>query len=136
MKSLFKIVSIATAALFLYLFAELFFRPDAFVEGLGLTSSVGTAVLCRRAAMFMLGIVVLMFGLRNLQVSTARQWVCLSTAFTLFGLSCIGTYHFFTESVNSSILIAITIESVLWILYAYVILLDRRFLKKQDGKNI
>lgn len=133
MKSLFKIVSIATATLFLYLFAELFFRPDAFVEGLGLDASVGTAVLCRRAAMFMLGIVVLMFCLRNLPASKIRQCVCLSTGSTLLGLSSIGTYHFFTNSVNSSILIAITIESILWILYAWIILHDRSTLKKQSS---
>lgn len=121
MKSLFKIVSITTSALFLYLFVQLLFMPDSFIKDLGLQPSEAGCVLARRASMFMLGISVLMFGARNLPHSKARQIICMATGITLFGLSCVGSYEFIRGTVNSSILIAITCETILWISFGIIL---------------
>jgi hypothetical protein len=127
MKSLYKIISIATSLLFIYLFLQLFFMSDSFVEGLGMEPSIASLVLARRAAMFMLGIAVLMFASRNLPPSKVRQIICLSTGITFLGLSCMGTYEFINGHVNSSIFIAIIIETILWISFGIILLKNRKF---------
>jgi hypothetical protein len=127
MKSLYKIISIATSLLFIYLFLQLFFMSDSFVKGLGMEPSIASLVLARRAAMFMLGIAVLMFTSRNLPPSKVRQIICLSTGITFLGLSCMGTYEFINGHVNSSIFIAIIIETILWISFGIILLKNRKF---------
>jgi hypothetical protein len=125
MKSFFKIVSIATSVLFVFLFSQLFFYSDSFVKNLGLDPSVASLVLSRRASIFMLGIAVLMFASRNLAPSKTRQIICLSTGITLFGLACMGGYEFIKGNVNSSVIIAMTIETILWFSYGIIIFKDR-----------
>jgi hypothetical protein len=125
MKLFFKIVSIATAVLFVYLFTQLFFISDSFVRGLGLEPSVASLVLSRRASIFMLGIAILLFASRNLPPSKTRQIICFSIGLTLFGLACMGSYEFVKGNVNSSIMIAITTETILWVSYGIIILKDR-----------
>jgi hypothetical protein len=72
-----------------------------------------------------------MFTLRNLPSSKVRQAGCLSVGATLLGLACMGTYELIKGSVNSSIVVATGIESVLWISYAIVAVMDR----KQQAKK-
>ncbi|MCF8363678.1 MAG: hypothetical protein K9G70_13755 [Prolixibacteraceae bacterium] len=130
MKSLYKIVSIVTSVLFFYLFSQLFFWSDSFVTDLGLEPSITSLVLARRASMFMLGLALLMFISRNLPVSKARQIICMSTGITLFGLAFIGTFEFIKGNVNSSIIIAITIETILWISYGIILIKDWKIEKQ------
>jgi len=127
-----KIVSIATSVLFIYLFSLLFFMSDSFVKDLGLEASLTSLVIARRAAMFMLGIAVLTFTSRNLPSSKVRQIICLSIGIQLFGLSCIGTYDFINGHVNASIIVAITIETILWLLYGIILIKDR----KVESRNV
>ena len=122
MKSLYKIVSVATSLLFLYLFVQLLFMPASFIKDLGLQPSEAGCVLARRASMFMLGISVLMFGARNLPNSKARQTICMATGITLFGLSCAGSYEYIKGTVNSSILIAIICETILWVFLGIILI--------------
>lgn len=76
--------------------------------------------------MFMLGISVLMFGARDLPHSKARQIICMATGIIMFGLSCMGGYEFIREAVNSSIFIAIIIETILWISFGIILLKNRK----------
>lgn len=133
MRTFFKIISIATSLLFIYLFLQLFFMSDSFVKGLGLEPSIASLVLARRAAMFMLGVAVLMFASRNLPSSKVRQIICISTGITFLGLSCMGIYEFINGHVNSSIIIAITIETILWVSYGIVIIKDRKSERINSG---
>jgi len=126
MKSFYKILSIATSLLFIYLFCLLFFMSDTLITDLGLEPSTATLVLGRRVAMFMLGIAVMMFASRNLSASSARQIICLSIGVTLFGLSCMGIYEFINGNVDSSISVSIVVETILWLSYGIVILKDRK----------
>jgi len=126
MKSPFKILCIVTSVLFLYLFSLLFFMSDSLVKDWGLEPSIASLVLARRAAMFMLGIAVLTFGSRNLPASKVRQIICLSIGITLLGLSCMGTYELINGHVNTSIIPAIVIETILWLLYGIVIITDQK----------
>jgi len=104
-----------------FLFVQLLFMPTSFIKDLGLQPSEAGSVLARRASMFMLGISVLMFGTRNLPHSKARQTICMATGITLFGLSCVGSYEFIRGTVNSSILIAIICETILWISFGIIL---------------
>jgi uncharacterized membrane protein len=122
MKSLYKIVSVATSILFIYLFVQLLFMPTSFIKDLGLQPSEAGSVLARRASMFMLGISALMFGTRNLPYSKTRQTICMATGITLFGLSCVGSYEYIKGTVNSSILIAIICETILWVCFGIILL--------------
>lgn len=124
--SFFKIVSIATSVLFIFLSFQLLFMTDSFVEDLGLQSSETASVLARRAAMFMLGISVLMFVSRNLNHSKERQIMCIATSITLFGLAFMGIYEFIRGTVNSSIFVAISIETVLWVSFGIILLKNRK----------
>jgi hypothetical protein len=122
----YKILSLATALLFVFLSIQLLFMTDSFISDLGLQSSEATSVLGRRAAMFMLGIAVLMFGSRNFLQSEARQLICLSTGVSLFGLSLVGLFEYFRGTVNSSIFVAIGIETVLWVAFGLLYLKGKR----------
>ena len=110
---LYNILCIATSVLFIFLFFQLILIPDDFVRSMGLQPAVATAVLARRAAMFMLGISTLLFCSKNLENLKARQSICLSTGITLIGLAFTGIYEHFMGTVNNSIFIAITIETIL-----------------------
>jgi hypothetical protein len=123
--NLFKIVCIATSVLFIYLSFQLLFMSDAFVIDLGQQPSEATPVLCHRAAMFMIGVSVLMFVSRNLSHSKARQMICLATGTTLFGLNFMGWFEFFRGTVNNSIFVAITIETILWVSFAIILFKNR-----------
>jgi hypothetical protein len=110
--NLFKISSIATSVLFIYLFYQLFFDSYSFVKDLGLQPSETVAILCRRTAMFMLGLSILMFLSKNLPHSKARQFICLSTGITMLGLASMGSTELIRGTVNSSMLAAISIETI------------------------
>lgn len=125
MKLFYKIISIATSALFIYLFVQLLFMPDSFIKDLGLQPSEAGPILGRRVSMFMLGVSVLMFGARNLPHSKARQVICMATGITLFGLSCMGSYEFIKGTVNSSIFIAIICETILWVSFGIILFKNR-----------
>jgi hypothetical protein len=60
----------------------------------------------------------------------ARQFICLSTGITMIGLACTGFYENIMGTVNSSIFIAITIETILGISFLII------FLKNRTTKNI
>lgn len=125
MRSFYKIVCIVTSVLFVYLAIQLLFMPDSFVQDLGLQPSLTATVLARRAAMFMLGVSVLMFASRNLHPAKARQIICMATGITLFGLSFMGSYEFIRGTVNASIFVAIITETILWISFGIIILKNR-----------
>jgi len=114
---LYKIAAFGTSLLFVFLFAQLFFTPVAFVEGLGLEATLTTSVLCRRAAMFMLGLAALLFGVRKLAHSSIRQTICLSTAIIMTGLACLSSFEMVRGTVNNSIWIAIIIETISAVLF-------------------
>lgn len=118
----FKIISILTSVLFVYLFFVLFIDPDSFLNDIGLQSSQTASIVGRRATIFMLGISVLMFGSRNLPHSKARQIICLSTGITMLGLACMGSMEFIRGTVNTSIFTSIIIETTLGISFAIIFL--------------
>ena len=109
----YKIVCIATSVLFIVLCLQLLLCPTSFVKDMGLQPSKATSVLARRASMFMLGLSILLFFSKSLPHSKARQFICISTGVTMIGLACMGSYERFMGTVNSSIFIAIVIETIL-----------------------
>ncbi len=109
----YNIICILTSALFAYLFFTLLFSTDSFIRDLGVQPCESSLIAGRRTSMFMLGISVLMFGSINLPNSRARQTICLAIGITMLGLACMGSYEFIRGSVNSSILTAVTIETLL-----------------------
>jgi len=129
--NLYKIACIATSVLFVYLSFQLLFMSDEFVTDLGQQPSEATAILSRRAAMFMLGVSVLMFSSRNLPASKARQMICLATGTTLSGLNFMGWCEFFRGTVNNSIFVAITIETALWVSFAIILFKNKRIKTQQ-----
>ena len=120
----YKCLCSATSVLFVFLALRLLLTPVEFAASVGLEPSVATSVLLRRAAMFMVGLAVLTFCARSLLDLQARRCVCLSTAVTMLGLACMGTYERLMGTVNASIFIAIGIESVLGL--SFLLLLLRR----------
>lgn len=114
---LYQFATMGTALLFVFLFAQLVFTPIAFVEGLGLEATATTSILCRRAAMFMIGLAALLFGARRLQHSQARQTISFSTALVMTGLACMSSIELIRGTVNSSIWIAIVIETLSTVLF-------------------
>lgn len=127
----FKILSAFTAVLFAYLFLTLLLNSENFLLDLGLQASEGAMILARRASMFMLGISVLMFNSINLPHSRARQNICLATGISMLGMSFMGIYELVRGSVNSSILVAIIIETLLWISFGIIYLKNSRSNKLQ-----
>ena len=134
MDRFYKGICIFTAVLFVYLFVQLFFLSDEFVKGLGLVPSVTSLVLARRVSMFMIGISALM--LTALSLTSKNRWIiCLPTGLTMFGLSCMGVYEYLAGHVNSSIFIAVTIESIIWISFAAIAIRDKTSRSIQMFRN-
>lgn len=121
----YKILCLFTGVLFVYLFFTLFLNSKNFLIDLGLDASEAAIVLTRRAAMFMLGISVLMFGSFKLTHSHARQMICVATGVSMLGLSIMGAYELNKGTVNSSILVAIVIETILWLSFGFVFFKNR-----------
>jgi hypothetical protein len=121
----FKIVCILTSALFAYLFFVLLFNSDSFLSSIGLPSSESTFILARRTSIFMLGISVLLYGIKNLPPSKARQTICLSTGITLIGLASMSSYELIKGTVNSSMLQAFIIETTLGTIFGLIYILNR-----------
>jgi len=125
MKSFYKILCIATSILFIYLFVLLFFMSDTFIKDIGLAPSLATLVLARRTAILMLGFSVLTFGSRNLLPSKERQIICLTIATIFLGLSCMGIFEFVQGNINASIIPPIVIETILWLSFGRMALLNK-----------
>lgn len=131
MKSLFKITSIAAALLFIFLFVQIFFTPEAFITGMGLTPDTASIVLMRRASLFMLGLSVLMFLSRNIPVSKDRIYLSISMSLIFFCLAINGSSGYIYGNYDSSIFIAVIIESVFGLAFVLNIILDRKSVKDQ-----
>ena len=122
----FKVVSTATAVLFSYLSAMCLFQSTGFVDDMGLSSTEATGILTRRGGMFMLGIAILAAGSRSLPHSAARQVICMAIAVPSLGLACLGSYELLRGTVNSSMLIAIGIETTLAVAYGVIVVANRK----------
>lgn len=131
-KNFYKMLCVFTGVLFTYLFLTLLLNSETFLIDLGLQPSVAAIILTRRASMFMLGIAVLMIGSRKLPPSYSRQIICLATGISMFGLSIMGSYELAKGTVNSSILVAIIIETFLWISFAYIYFSNKSYMAKQS----
>ncbi len=129
---LYTIATIGTSLLFLFLFIQLFFTPDAFIEDLGLQTSVPIPILGRRTAMFMLGFSVLLFGARKISHCETRQWICLSTGITMFGLAILSSYEMIRQTVNNSIWTAIILETTSACLFFLIYINGLRNSKNRD----
>ena len=82
--------------------------------------------LAQRASIFMLGIAVLMIGSIPLPHSKARQIICLATGITMLGLACMGSVEFFKGTVNSSILTAIIVETIIGISFGILFFTNKK----------
>jgi len=122
----FKILSIATGALFAYLFYLLLLGSEAFLTDLGLESSTSTLFLAKRASILMLGCSVLLFGSINLQHSKARQIICTTIGVVMLGLACMGSYELNKGNINSSIIPAIVIELVIGLSFLSIVFINRK----------
>ncbi len=120
----FKIISMFTSLLCLYLFYLLFFTASSFLNDLGVEGTEAAYFISRRAAILMLGISVLMFFARNIPNSQARQAISLSIGVTMLGLALSGGYELNRGFVSSDIIGAIVIESTLCISFFYVCFSD------------
>ncbi|NLT52543.1 MAG: hypothetical protein GXX85_16700 [Ignavibacteria bacterium] len=126
MKSFFKIICIAAAILFVFLGAQLLFIPEDFIRDMGLTPDVSSIVLAKRVSIFMFGFATLLFLSRNISVSKARTYINISMLITFFLLAFNGISGFINGYYNSSIFIAITIESLFGIAFIVSLLLDNK----------
>lgn len=118
--NIYKILSTFTSLLCLYLFYLLLFSAHSFMNDLGLEGTEATYFVCRRAAILMLGISVLMFFGRNIPNSQSRQAICLSIGVTMLGLAMSGAYELNRDFVSSGIVGPIFVESILGISFFYV----------------
>ena len=133
----YRILNVITSILFAYLFSLLMFSPQSFIEDVGLVPDTASLVIIRRAAIFMLGLVVLLFSSQKLKPGKELQLISLATAVTLCGLATMGIYEFTKGSVNASIIQAIVIESILGLSYIVVFMANRKFIisEKHEDKN-
>jgi hypothetical protein len=65
----FKILSLLTGLLYLYLAVDLFFFPGSALQGFGIQENEGVYFIARRVAMLMLGFTVLLFLARDARPS-------------------------------------------------------------------
>jgi hypothetical protein len=101
--NLFKIISIITSTVFIYLFLKLLLDPASFAIDIGLEQAKSALIILRRASVFIFGIVILLLCSMNLPRSKSRQYICLSIGIAKLGLACDGTFEFIIGTVNNSI---------------------------------
>jgi hypothetical protein len=98
---------------------------------MGLTPDTASIVLIRRASLFMLGLAVLMFLSRNIPASKGRIYLSISMSVIFFCLAINGSSGYIYGNYNSSIFIAIIIESILGLAFVLNIRIDKQSLKEQ-----
>ena len=117
MKHAFKILSLITSALFLYLFLSWLLNTQAFFDEAALADNEAALLVGRRASVFMLGMSVLLFSARNAPHGAARQPILLATGVTMLGLAFAGGHEYYCGRLGSGIWTAIPIEVGLGVAY-------------------
>lgn len=120
----FKILCIAAAILFFFLFTQLFFFIEYFYGDLSIPVTQNIGILSRRTSMFMLGFAVLLFLIRNVSDIQTRKAIGIALGITFLGLASLGTFEFLKGTLNSSILQAVIIECILGIAFIVQIFLN------------
>ena len=121
----YKIVSLMTAAAFVYSFFQHILNSGAIID-MGLQTTIATEFIAQRMSIFPLGVAVLLLLSKNLPHSKARQNICISLAVLLLGYAGLGIYAFITRTVNSNIFIPITLEIILGVSYLLIFLINRK----------
>ena len=85
--------------------------------------------------MLMLGFSALLFLLRNMPPSAARQAVSFSVGLNMTGFAIMGLFELIRGFVKTSILGAIAIEVLVAVIYFSFLISDRRRLMKERGRG-
>ena len=123
----YKILSILTSILLVFLFVQMFFNSGEFMVQLGLQPSESLVIICRRTSIFMIGLSMLTFSVRNLESNKTRQQICFSIAVIMLGLACLGSYEYMKGTLSSSIITAISIETSIGVAFMGIFLKNFRF---------
>lgn len=122
----FKVLSILTSLLFLYLFVVLLFDTASFFVDLGIDAGEAAFFIARRASVFMLGMSILLFWGKNLPHSESRQMIIIFAAIIMSGLAMMGTYEYARGYLGAAIFQAISIESIVAVSYLILFFSNRK----------
>ena len=125
-QSTYRILSYASALLYLYLFSLLLFAPQSFLRDIGIAGNGAAYFLARRASMLMLGFAILTFSGRNAPCSPARQAITLSVALSMAGMAGLSFFEYFRGFANGGILPAGAVETILACVYGLLWLANRK----------
>jgi hypothetical protein len=123
--SFYRIVTQASALLFLVLALFLSIAPRAFLAGLGLDLTLSTDFLCRRAAVLLSGLSVLCFCGRNAPHSPARQALAMSMVATTGLIAALGVAEFLRGATTAGIFKPVATETTVAVCFLIVWLRGR-----------
>jgi len=121
----YTIVVHAGALVFGVLAILLFTVPRSFLDGLGLDLTSSTDVLCRRAAVLLLGLAVLSFSARNAAAAATRRVVAWTTLVTTGAMAVLGSVELARGATTAAILRPVAIETVVAVVFLMVLLKER-----------
>ncbi len=108
---MFRLVSMFSAVLCLALFPVLLFNSGFYVESYGLNADAGADFLGRRASPMFLGLAILLWMGRDLEIGRARDAICIGMAVMWAGIALTGTYEFVMGNARPTIVLAALVEA-------------------------
>ena len=125
----FKIMSVLTATLYLYLFLSMLLYPETVSRDFGIAGTEAVCFLVRRASSLMLGFAVLLLLARNESASGPRRMVSLVVSLNMAGFAVSSAHGLLGDYVGISLLAPMLIETVVAGVYLYFWLSDGRLMQ-------
>lgn len=120
MKVSFRSVAILTALIFFALALIWMLKPDFVLSDWGVEFTASVGLIGRRAAALYAGIAVMFWSARNAEPSPARSALLKGAVVACWMLAALGIVELEAGHVNSSILVAVSLEVILSLALLYV----------------
>jgi len=126
----FRIISLLTAALYVFLFVSLFFFPDSIMEGAGIQGGEMAYFMARRTSMLMLSFAVLLILVSGAERSRLRAIIGLIVAFNMTGFASTGISEYALGRIDSHIRVSVCVELTVSALFAVQSFSDLRKIRQ------
>lgn len=106
----YRLAIFLNGALFAGLFLLLCFAPKVYLAGYGIAQTDSAVFITRRASPMFLGLAYMMWSVRGMAVSRARQVITDGSALLLLGIAATGLFSLTTGAVGPHILVGAFVE--------------------------
>ncbi|WP_342075673.1 hypothetical protein [Yoonia sp. SS1-5] len=114
---MYRVICSGAATLCVALFILFVVNSGYYIATYGVAPDSGADFLGRRAAPLFLGLAIVLWACRDLDVGSARDGICLAMAVTWMGIAATGIYEWTIGTASFAILVAAFSEIVIGTLF-------------------